>query len=527
MAGTTKDMSKIRQFLIRKRQGLSNRKASEGLMNKETANRYARLAAADPLGLDGLLALDDPVLEFHFNKGNPAYCDERFEHFKSQFEYFKREMRDPHVTLKLLWEEYRRGHELDGTRYELTQFRYHYNQLVGAEKDPAPSTVLKDLFVPGQKLFIDFAGDTAEYIDVETGEAVTMQVFVACLPFSDYGFISCVHSQKIEDFLSALSECFKALGGVPKVLVPDNLKSAVTKSDRYQPGINRMLEDFANHHGCAVIPARPAHPRDKSNAEACVKHSYREIYAPLRHAVFYSEAELNEAFRQQMHLHNQKRLTDVPYSREEQFLALERRELMPLPAGEYEIKSYTELKVMHNGCIKLGRDMHYYSVPYQYIGQQVKVIYTPTLVKVYSAADGTEIACHLRNYKPGGYTTLDVHMASSSLAYRQRSAEGYIERAARVSEPLAEVIRTIFLQGGRQPEEIFYNGCDGLLHLQRCTDPQLFNKACNAAIQMNQCHYSFISNLIRTRCSGLRMTQMEIEFNPPEHENIRGRDQFE
>ena len=527
MAGTTKDMSKIRQFLIRKKEGLSNRKAAEGLMNKETANRYARLIESDPLGIDGLLAQEDPVLEFHFRKGDPAYCDERFEHFKSQFEYFKKEMEDPHVTLKLLWQEYRKGHEIDGTRYELTQFRFHYNQLVGAEKKPVPSTVLKDLFIPGQKLFIDFAGDTAEYVDVETGEVVKMQVFVASMPFSDYGFIQCVHSQKIEDFLYAISECFKALGGVPHIIVPDNLKSAVIKSDRYQPDINRMLEDFANHYGCVVIPARPVHPKDKSNAEGGVKHSYRDIYAPLRHSVFHSDTELDEAFKRQMKLHNQKRLTDVPYSREEQFIAQEKKELKPLPDTEYEIKSYTELKVSHNGCIKFGRDMHYYSVPYQYIGQMVKVIYTPTLVKVYSSSDGSELACHLRSYKAGGYTILDNHMASNNLAYRQRSAVNYIARAARVSSTLATVISTIFEQRGNLAEEACFNSCDGLLHLQKCTDPKLFNKACNAAIEMKQCRYKFIQNLIQTKCSGLHFEQLEFDFNPPEHKNIRGRDQFQ
>jgi transposase len=163
------------------------------------------------------------------------------------------------VTLKLLWEEYRKEHP-EG--YSLTQFRFHYNQHIRIEK---PSTVVRDTYVPGQKLFIDFAGDTINYTDIKTGEIIKVQMFVACLAVSDYGFALCVPSQKSEDFIHAIVCCFKALGGVPHIIVPDNLKSAVVKTDPYEPTINQTLSDMANHYGCVILPARPVSPKDYIN----------------------------------------------------------------------------------------------------------------------------------------------------------------------------------------------------------------------------------------------------------------------
>ena len=182
MAGKTKEMSKIKQLLLLKKEGVSNRKAAGLLgMNKETANNYVNKALADELGIDGLLALDDPVLEHRLKGGSPAYPDSRFEVFKALLPYLQEEMKRKHVTLKLLWEEYRDGHP--GDHYSLTQFRFHYNQNTVASGD-APTTILADMRTGGEKLFLDFTGDTMCYVDRGTGEAVSCQAFVGSLPAS-------------------------------------------------------------------------------------------------------------------------------------------------------------------------------------------------------------------------------------------------------------------------------------------------------------------------------------------------------
>ena len=235
MAGKTKDMSKIKQLLLLKKDNVSNRKAAELLgINKETVNRYVQKANADDLGIDGLLALDDPVLEHRLKGGSPAYSDERFEVFKELLPYLQDEMKRPHVTLKLLWEEYVKEHP--DSHYELTQFRFHYKQNTKAEKD-APTTILADRRTGGEKAFLDFTGDTMGYIDRETGEYVKCQSFVAAMPASDYGYLIFVPSQRTEDFVYAVTQFLKSLGGVPRMLVPDNLKAAVIKTDKYEPSL--------------------------------------------------------------------------------------------------------------------------------------------------------------------------------------------------------------------------------------------------------------------------------------------------
>ena len=240
MAGKTKEMSQIKQLLLLKKEGVSNRKAAAIVgINKETVNNYVRKACADELGIEGLLKLDDPVLEHRLKGGNPAYPDKRFEVFKELLPYLQEEMRRKHVTLKLLWEEYVSEHPDD--HYSLTQFRYHYSQHTEAKKE-SPSTILADRRTGGEKLFLDFTGDTMGYIDRETGEVVQCQAFVATLPASDYGYLLFVPSQRTEDFVYAITQCLKHLGGVPKMLVPDNLKAAVIKTDRYEPSLNRVLD---------------------------------------------------------------------------------------------------------------------------------------------------------------------------------------------------------------------------------------------------------------------------------------------
>lgn len=241
-------------------------------MDKETVNNYVRKALADPLGIDGLLKLDDPVLEHRLKGGNAAYPDERFEEFKALLPYLEEEMSKSRKT------------------------------------------------------------------------------HVASLPASDYGYILFVPSQRTEDFVYAISQYFKHIGGIPKILVPDNLKAAIVKSDRYEPSVNRILEDMANHYGCFILPTRPVHPKDKSLVEDHVKLVYQRVYAELRNMTFFSLDELNKAAAEKMKAHNQKRMLQHPYTREERFLAVDKPNLLPLPAEKH--RSY-----YHDWCCRYGQEL--------------------------------------------------------------------------------------------------------------------------------------------------------------------------
>jgi len=446
--------------------------------------------------------------------GSAAYTEERFETFKDLIPYFEQELRRKHVTRRILWDEYSSTHPQS---YGYSQFCFHLSQLLIARR---PVAVMEHH--PGEKLYVDFAGDTIAYVDRATGEIRKAQVFVANLPYSDYTFALAVDSQRTDDFLYALSRCLSSLGGCPKILVPDNLKAAVVKADKYEPELNRVMEDFANHYGFVVVPARVRKPRDKASVENAVKIIYRRVYAKLRNRTFFSIEEINQAFKEKVREHNQTRMQQKDYSREEKFLAEEKQALSPLPETDFEIKYYARLRVAANNCIYLGRDKHYYSVPHHYIGQQVSVIYTRSLVQIY--CNGQSIAVHQRSYG-FGYTMVKEHLCSTHQHYKDRSPEYYIQAGEKHSPVLGKLIQAIFQQA-KTPETVFKR-CDGLLNLQRKTDPVSLERACQLALENNQLSYKFVQKVIENKA--LIQNETDTENNPkplPKHDNIRGRQYF-
>jgi hypothetical protein len=343
---------------------------------------------------------------------------------------------------------------------------------------------------------------------------------VACLPYSDYSFAMAVRSQCVEDFLYALGCCLRELGGVPQVLVPDNLKAAIIKASIYEPDINRALEDFANHYSATIIPTRARKPKDKALVENQVKMIYTRVYAKLRNQQFFDLLSLNNAIREKIKDHNQTRMQQKPFCREERFLADERHLLGPLPVQSFELKYYRDLKAAKNNHIYLTQDKHYYSVPYTYIGLKVKVIYTRTLVRIY--AKGTQIALHIRDYRPGFYTTDKEHLCSHHQHYLDRSPQYYMQKAMEKSETLHQLVQLVFEQQ-RHPEQL-YKTCDGLLSLYRKTDPDIFKKACLMAIEHKNASYKFILNILNNKMTGQQDTLPEQPL--PAHKNIRGKEYY-
>ena len=376
MAGKLTSMSKIKQLIQLHESGVSNRQIAGILgINKGTVNDYVNKLKLGGIQSSELLSFDEPVLEGKFSAGTAAFTDPRFKQFKELLPYFEKKLERKYVTLHLLWKEYLKKYH---NGYCYTQFCYHFSQQTEARK---PSAIIAH--EAGEKLLVDFAGDTMEYIDMETGEVVKVHVFVACLPYSDHSFCMAVRNQSTDEFLYALSCCLNHLGGTPKILVTDNLKAAVIRSDRYEPELNRVMEDFANHYNFVVCPTRPRRPKDKAKVESQIRIIYSRVYTKLRNQRFFSLEELNRALVEKTLEHNQTRMQRLDYSRQERFLADEKEKLRPLPKTAYEKKYYAELKVENNCFIYLARNKRYYSVPYIYIGEKVQVIYTRTLVKIY------------------------------------------------------------------------------------------------------------------------------------------------
>ena len=514
MAGKIKPMSQIKQLLQLHKQGESIKSTAKNLgISRNTVKAYLAKFKDLNVGIDMLLALDDPILEKKFHAGNPAYKDNRFEEIKNDIHYYEKELKRNGVNRKLLWEEYKVVYP-DG--YGYTQFCHHLNQQIIAKK---PSMVLNHK--PGEKLFVDFAGKKIPYIDRETGEIIECQVFVACLPYSDYAFVMAVKSQSIVDFLHALKCCLEYFQGVPEILVPDNLKSAITKASKYEPEVNRALEDFCNHYGMAIVPARVAKPKDKALVENQVKLIYTRIYAKLRNQQFFDLTSLNQAILEKLKCHNQTRMQLKPYCREEKFIADEKPLLKPLPDTPYEIKFYKTLKGAVNNHIQLTCDLHYYSFPYKYIGEQLKVIYTGSIVRIY--AKGEMIATHPRNYAVGKYTTVNEHLCSYHQHYLKRSPAYYIEQAENKSTELVELIKLLFKKGN--PPEQNYRTCDGFFNLYRKTSPDIFNMACKHAIECKKYSYKFVLNIIENNKKTFPKQEDLTEI--PNHKNVRGKAYYE
>ena len=513
MAGKPKKMSQVKQLLQMYKQGDGNKTIARNLgISKNTVKGYLKKYQSSKLSLDSLLKMEDHVLEQVFHPGNPAYKDTRFDDLKDNLDDYIEELKRVGVTKKLLWEEYRMSHPQG---YSLSQFSYHIAQ---HQLTKNPSLVLHH--EPGEKLFVDFAGKKLSYIDRITGEIIECQVFVACLPYSDYSFCMAVPSQRIDDFIYALKTCLESLGGSPKVLVPDNLKSAIIKASKYEPTVNQVLDDFANHYNMAVVPARARKPKDKALVENQVKLVYNRVYARIRNREFFSMADLNKAITQYTTLHNQTRMQNRDYCREEHFLSNEKHLLRALPETAFEIKYYKEYKLAQNNHIYLGEDKHYYSAPYQYIGKNLKVVYTRSMVRIFYRFN--LVAVHQRDYKKGTYSTQKEHLCSTHQHYLNRSPEYYISRAEKVSEPMVQLITLVFSQN-KYPEQL-YRSCDGLFSLQRNTPEASFDKACLIAIENRNYSYGFVHNLIKNK-----MTEQDEELPArplPEHKNIRGKEYY-
>jgi transposase len=516
MAGKTKPMSQIKQLLQMHQKGYGRKTIARKLgISKTTVKSYLDKLKIIDYDVEVLLGMDEPVLESKFHAGNPAYKDNcKYEFIKENLDYYEKELKKPGVTRKLLWEEYRANNP---NGYSYTQFCFHFKQQLVA-KNPTMALQHK----AAEKLYVDFAGKKMSYVDWDTGQIIQCPVFIACLPYSDYGFAIAVRSQGIEDFIYALRKCLEILGGATELLVPDNLKAAIVKANNYEPSINHVLEDFANHYGIIVVPTRVAKPLDKALVEDHVKLFYNRVMAKLRNEIFFDLHSLNKAISDKMLDHNQTRMQQKPYCREEKFLADEKPLLKPLPDEPFEVKYYKEYKVAKNNHIYLTQDKHYYSVPYKWTGQKAKVIYTRSIVKIY--IKGQLVAVHGRDKQPGQYTTVKEHLCSHHRHYLDRSPDYYRKKAREISENLYRVIDSLF-NGGRPPEQN-YRSCDGLFRLYRMTGPEIFNKACDIAIECQCYSYKYLLSVIENLKKQPKQTEEENQKPLPEHNNIRGRDYY-
>jgi transposase len=368
-------------------------------------------------------------------------------------------------------------------------------------------------------MYVDYAGERLQIVNDATGEIKKVEVFAAILGASQLTYVEASHSQQKEDFINSCENALHYFGGAPQAIVTDNLKSAVTKSSKYEPTLNEAFSDFILHYNMAALPAGPYKPKHKALVEGVVKIIYKTIYAVLNDRVFISLEELNRAIREALEQHNNRPLKNRPYTRRQLFEEVERQELQSLPLRRYDLKRKKAATVMKNNYVCMAEDKNYYSVPYEYIGKKVNIFYSQTEVEVFYRYE--RIAHHKRDRTPYRYITVDEHMAYKNRYMTDWTPEKFIDRAANVGENTRQYI--INLLEKRQHPEQAYRSCQGILSFASRVGNERLDKACHRALQYRDYSYMTIKTILERKMDQLPMDGEESGKIMPLHSNIRGK----
>lgn len=516
MANKSISMSKIRQILQLHSQGRSKLQiAAQTGIARNTLKKYLKAFTDSRLTFEEISALSDKDLEDLFIKGGEKPLSEKLQTLLHLFPSIDKELKKKGMTRQLLWERYRAVHP-DG--FGLSQFK-HYLAHWKAQTSPTMRMEHK----AGDKLFVDFAGDKLSLVDEKTGEITDVEVFVAILGASQLTYVEAVLTQGKEDFIGACENALHYCGGVPAAIVPDNLKSAVTKSSKYEPTLNETFLDFAQHYATTILPARSYRPRDKALVENAVKLIYTRIYAKLRTSVYHNLPELNTAIKAALEEHNNALLKGRNYSRRGQFEEVERAALMPLPPLRYELKKCLYATVAKNGHVALSADKHYYSVPYRYIGKKVKLLYCRHSVEIYY--NYQRIALHARVRIPYHYTTDKEHLASTHRFVAEWTPEKFISWAEAIHEDVKLYI-TAVLQRKQHPEQA-YKSCVGILSFAKKVGNERLINACRRALSYGSYNYKTIQLILEKELDKKDAPDQTDHLSMPLHDNIRGEDYYQ
>lgn len=508
MAGKTIIMSKLKQIIRLRGDGVALQTIAKAVnISRNTVKKYLRLIEVRELRPEDLLQMPDDQLEAMLADPDPG-DEQRLAALTAMFPYMEAELGRTGVTRWILWGEYKQKHP-DGFSY--SRFCDHFKQYKISQ-----SGSLRFEYKPGDRLFIDFTGKKLAIVDPSSGELTEVEIYVAILGYSQLTYVQAVASQRKEDFIAATENALHFLGGVPQVLIPDNLKSAVTKADKYEAQINSSFLDFANHYGTTVMPTRSYKPRDKAHVERAVNIAYSRIFAPLRNQVFYSLKSLNEALSELLAAHNNKHFQKRPVSRRHLFDQEEKHLLGLLPAERYEIKQSKEVTVMKNGYIQLCK--HYYSVPYRFIGRKVKVIYSNTQVSVFYNRE--RIAYHRYSTKQFSHSTIREHLASTHQFVSDWNPDKFIGWAASISPVVTEYITRI-LQTTTYPEQA-YRSCVGILSFEKKVGRERFINAVERATYYGAFNYTMIKKILQCGLDKVAFGDDAGSNLLPVHDNIRG-----
>jgi transposase len=503
-------MRNVREILrLRLGVGLSSRQVAKSCkVSSSTVLEYEKRARDAGLSWPLPDGMDDAALERIVRARLAVTRDDRP---LPDVGYLVQEMRRPHVTLSLLWLEYKAATP-DG--YQYTQFCHYYSQ----EKKKL-DVVLRQEHRAGEKLFTDYAGDTINIINSSTGEITPAYIFVAVLGASNYTYAEAVADLTLPSWISSHIRALEFFGGAPEIIVPDNTKCAVIKPDRYEPDLNPAFAGMAAHYSTAIIPARVAKPRDKAKVEAGVQLVERWILAALRNRQFFSVAEVNAAIDELLERLNNRKFKRLPATRLELFEKLDKPALRLLPPTRYEFLEWRTAKVGIDYHISAAK--HLYSVPYQLSGAQVDVRLSSVTVEI--LYKNRRVASHLRSYVEGGFTTNPDHRPKSHQAHLEWTPSRIISWAERTGPSTAALVQRIL--ESRPHPEMGYRSCLGVIRLSKEYGRDRVEAAAIRALSANVTSYKSLKNILD---NGLDKVQGKATatLTLPLHSNIRGVDYY-
>ena len=421
------------------------------------------------------------------------------------------ELKKKHVTLALLWQEYKEQHPGDGYQYS------HFCDLYRAWKKRL-NLVMRQEHRAGEKLFVDYCGRTIPVVDGTTGNISNAEIFVAVLGASNFTYVDATRTQTLPDWIGSHERALHFFGGVPELVVPDNLRSGVSRACRYDPDINPTYQEFAVHYGIAVMPARARRPKDKSKVEVGVQLVERWIHAKLRNRTFFSLADLNEAIRPLLDQINQKPFKKLPGSRRLLFETLDKPALKPLPDQLFPVGQWIKVRVgMDYHC---DVDGHYYSVPHLLVGLEMEVRLTERTVECFHK--GHRVASHCRSHVKGGKTTVAGHMPDAHRLYLESQSPDYVLELANQIGISTRQMAKVVLEKQRHPQQ-GVRACLGILRLGDQFGKDRLEAACARALAIGATSFRSIQSILRHGLEKLPLSCQEETSTPNiRHDNIRG-----
>ena len=491
-------------------------------LSRNTVRKYVRKFLESGISMDTLLSMDESHLQEIFTNGQirGRKPSARFMELEALLSGYANRLKRKGVTVKSLYDEYRQEHP-DGLKHSsfgryLQRYRLSQRVIGHVEHYAA------------EQMYIDFAGDRLKIYDAVTGEPRSVEVFVAILPCSHYTYCEAVWSQKKEDLIVACENALYFYGGAPQAIVPDNLKSAVTRSDAHEPVINEEFASFAEHYGCAVYPARVRHPKDKALVENAVKLIYRNVYTDLEGILFEDLDSLNKAIRMSLEKFNSMKMSGRKESRKQLFDAYEADYLRELPQNRYMMRQRKSVTVMANSYLTLNK--HHYSVPKDYVGKRVEIIYDSDTLEIYGGM--RLVTTHRRDDTPYAYTTKPSHNLPGRTGSYEKDLEELFLKAGTIDNIVLMYLKEV-ARCRKYPPQAFRT-CRGILSLQDKYGADRLTAACTCATQKRAYGYQEIHAILLNGEDAPYLEPDDMEpvhkegtsVSPIRHQNIRGREYF-